>query len=227
MGAAESRRSYKWGDVHTNHPYHSELPALRELLLVQDGWKQLKNAAMLMADQEALRRKAAEVETQAEVVDKALTDSPRPPSNSALVPKGVVMARRGVRRRALMLLAVLLPAAVSYMIAFGLPMGTGGGALPLKPDGPTDGPTSGDASVAQLHTELAVCRFNESEARASHRAVLVALRAEKAERALHTVELDSCEARLAESEVEQRQLIETLEACHVRDSLSSKRGLHV
>lgn len=60
MGADEQMRVYPWGTVETNHPHHSELPALRDLILRFGGWKQLKTQASLMADREgeALKTKS-------------------------------------------------------------------------------------------------------------------------------------------------------------------------
>jgi len=49
MGADESRREYIWGTAITNEPCHSELPALRDLLLRAGGWQQLKREASLKA----------------------------------------------------------------------------------------------------------------------------------------------------------------------------------
>ena len=50
MGSDESRREYLWGTAITNEPTHSELPALRDLLLRADGWSHLKREAALKAD---------------------------------------------------------------------------------------------------------------------------------------------------------------------------------
>lgn len=50
MGADESRREYIWGTAVTNDPRHSELPALRDLVLRMGGWKELKSAAAFKAD---------------------------------------------------------------------------------------------------------------------------------------------------------------------------------
>jgi len=58
MGADESRREYIWGTAITSEPRHSELPALRDLLLRAGGWQQLKREAALKADKEAARRTA-------------------------------------------------------------------------------------------------------------------------------------------------------------------------
>jgi len=59
MGADDSQREYIWGTAITNEPRHSELPALRDLLLRAGGWQQLKRDAALKADKEAARRAKA------------------------------------------------------------------------------------------------------------------------------------------------------------------------
>jgi len=59
MGADDSQREYIWGTAITNEPRHSELPALRDLLLSAGGWQQLKRDAALKADKEAARRAKA------------------------------------------------------------------------------------------------------------------------------------------------------------------------
>ena len=57
MGSDESRRVYKWGRAYTAYPPHSELPALRDLLISSaEGWKALKGKASLKADAERDRR---------------------------------------------------------------------------------------------------------------------------------------------------------------------------
>jgi len=61
MGADESRREYIWGTAITSEPRHSELPALRDLLLRAGGWQQLKRDAALKADKEAARRAEAKL----------------------------------------------------------------------------------------------------------------------------------------------------------------------
>mmetsp|Transcript_53765 Transcript_53765/g.94892 ORF Transcript_53765/g.94892 Transcript_53765/m.94892 type:complete len:228 (+) Transcript_53765:57-740(+) len=48
MGADGARREYLWGTAETNHPHHSELPALRDLILREGGWQHLKREASLM-----------------------------------------------------------------------------------------------------------------------------------------------------------------------------------
>jgi len=57
MGADGARREYLWGTAETNHPHHSELPALRDLILREGGWQHLKREASLMADAVAEARR--------------------------------------------------------------------------------------------------------------------------------------------------------------------------
>jgi len=59
MAADDSTRHYVWGTAETDNPHHSELPALRDLLLRAGGWRQLKHEAALKADVEGKRRKEA------------------------------------------------------------------------------------------------------------------------------------------------------------------------
>jgi len=49
-------REYAWGDCLTNEPIHSEMPALRDLILWAGGWEKLKQAASLKADDAARHR---------------------------------------------------------------------------------------------------------------------------------------------------------------------------
>lgn len=59
MGADDSFcREYPWGTARIDDPRHSELPALRDLLLRAGGWQELKEAASRKADEEAARRSA-------------------------------------------------------------------------------------------------------------------------------------------------------------------------
>ena len=60
----ESRRQYPWGTAKTTDPRHSELPALRDLLLRANGWQQLKRSAALKADHEGERRKREQLEQE-------------------------------------------------------------------------------------------------------------------------------------------------------------------
>jgi len=67
------KRCYKWGTANTNDPHHSELPALRDVMLRFGGWKTLKECAARKADQfardqaqqEEQRRLHAESEREA------------------------------------------------------------------------------------------------------------------------------------------------------------------
>jgi len=72
MGAEDSRREYIWGTAMTNEPRHSELPALRDLLLRQGGWQQLKREASLKADEEGARRAKMNHQRQSWSPSKAL-----------------------------------------------------------------------------------------------------------------------------------------------------------
>ena len=53
MGADESCREYEWGTALTDNPRHSELPALRDLVLRMGGWQELKQSASRKADETA------------------------------------------------------------------------------------------------------------------------------------------------------------------------------
>ena len=55
-----SRRSYPWGDALPNHPMHSELTALREVLMTEGQWRVLRDQAIDKADAESRRRTGAE-----------------------------------------------------------------------------------------------------------------------------------------------------------------------
>jgi len=55
----DARRPYLWGAARPDHPPHSELPALRELLLQEGQWRSLRHQAMDLADAEALQRAGA------------------------------------------------------------------------------------------------------------------------------------------------------------------------
>ena len=67
MGSDESRREYLWGTAITNEPTHSELPALRDLLLRADGWSHLKRDAALKADA-YVELQARELQARSEAV---------------------------------------------------------------------------------------------------------------------------------------------------------------
>jgi len=82
MGAEDSRREYIWGTAMTNEPRHSELPALRDLLLRQGGWQQLKREASLKADEEGARRAKMNHQRQSWSPSKALA-----------LPRSVVLQR--------------------------------------------------------------------------------------------------------------------------------------
>jgi len=60
-------RRYKWGTAQTTNPSHSELPALRDLVLRFGGWKSLKEKAARKAD----LVKAAEVAAEAKRAEEA------------------------------------------------------------------------------------------------------------------------------------------------------------
>ena len=77
MGADDSQREYIWGTAITNEPRHSELPALRDLLLRAGGWQQLKRDAAFKADKEAARRKAAKAAAEEAVRRAKATLPPR------------------------------------------------------------------------------------------------------------------------------------------------------
>ena len=66
-----SRRSYPWGDALPNHPRHSELTALRELLANEGQWRVLRDEAIGKADAESRRRAGAEwQQTERERVER-------------------------------------------------------------------------------------------------------------------------------------------------------------
>ena len=56
----KASRGYLWGAAQPDHPPHSELPALRELLLNEGQWRSLRNQAMDLADAELRKREGPE-----------------------------------------------------------------------------------------------------------------------------------------------------------------------
>jgi len=132
MGSDESRREYIWGTCLTNEPHHSEMPALRDLLLRAGGWEHLKRDAALKADAEGVRR-----------ADAARGSGPLAPGH-----------RRWRRRGAL---GALLVAAVAALGALG--GGLGGGPEPPPPPPPTIDPLlSRERHVAELERQLQAAR---------------------------------------------------------------------
>jgi len=102
MGSDESRREYLWGTAITNEPTHSELPALRDLLLRADGWSHLKREAALKAD--------AYVELQARSQAAAT-----PPSAPTRVPRAPWLAL-SLRQLAFGLLALLAAVLQAHLV---------------------------------------------------------------------------------------------------------------
>lgn len=131
MGSDESRREYIWGTCLTNEPHHSEMPALRDLLLRAGGWEHLKRDAALKADAEGVRR----------------ADAAR--SSGSLVP-----AHRRWRRRGLV--GALLVAAVAALVALG--GGLGDAPEPPPPPPTIDPLLSREKRVAELERQLQAAR---------------------------------------------------------------------